>query len=326
MAKNSPKRSSRGKATSPAAEGIPGVVVRSTGSWYRVRTEDGQELDCRMRGNLRIRGIKTTNPVAVGDHVRLEIGDADNMITEVMDRRNYVLRKSVNLARRAHILCANIDQALILFTLDHPVTTLGYVDRLLVTCEAYHIPAVLVFNKVDLLDEELLAKLADYRQIYEGIGYACIALSATDTQYAETVRGLLADKVSFLVGRSGTGKSSLVNLVQPGMGLKVGQVSDFSGRGVHTTTFAEMFPLAIGGDIIDSPGFKEMVIFDLAEAELSHYFPEMRPYLSACRFGNCIHRHEPGCAVKAAVTEGAIPESRYHTYLSMLTEISDPGW
>lgn len=326
MAKNSPKRSSRGKATTPVAVGVAGIVVRSTGSWYRVRTEDGLELDCRMRGNLRIRGIKTTNPVAVGDHVRLELGESDNMITEVMERRNYVLRKSVNLARRAHILCANIDQALILFTLDHPVTTLGYVDRLLVTCEAYHIPALLIFNKVDLLDAALLEKLADYRKVYEAIGYRCITLSATDPQYADTVGALLAGKVSFLVGRSGTGKSSLVNLVQPGRGLKVGQVSDFSGRGIHTTTFAEMFSLQIGGDIIDSPGFKEMVIFDFQEAELSHYFPEMRPFLSECRFANCIHRHEPGCAVKAAVAEGQIAESRYHTYLSMLAEIDVPGW
>lgn len=326
MAKNSPRRSARGKAVPTEDESIEGVVVRSTGSWYRVRTVEGEELDCRMRGNLKIRGIKTTNPVAVGDHVRLVRGETDHMITALMERRNYVLRKSVNLSRRAHILCANIDQALILFTLDHPVTTLGYVDRLLVTCEAYHIPAVLVFNKVDLLSEELLAKLADYRQVYENIGYRCIALSATDPQYADAVSSLLGGKVSFLVGRSGTGKSSLVNLVQPDSKLKVGQVSDFSGRGVHTTTFAEMFPLAIGGDIIDSPGFKEMVIFDFQEAELSHYFPEMRPFLSQCRFGNCIHRHEPGCAVKAAVTEGQIAESRYHTYLSMLAEIDVPGW
>jgi ribosome biogenesis GTPase / thiamine phosphate phosphatase len=325
MSNHSPKRSQR-KAGASSESGIEGVVVRSTGSWYRVRTLAGEEMDCRMRGNLRIRGIKTTNPVAVGDHVRLEIGDPDTMITEVMERRNYVLRKSVNLSRRAHILCANIDQALILFTLDHPVTTLGYVDRLLVTCQAYHIPAILVFNKVDLLDEALRAKLADYRQTYEGIGYQTIALSATDPQYGETVRNLLGGKVSFLVGRSGTGKSTLVNLVQPGMRIKVGQVSDFSGRGIHTTTFAEMFPLDIGGDIIDSPGFKEMVIFDLTSAELSHYFPEMRPYLSECRFANCIHHHEPGCAVKAAVTEGKIPESRYHTYLGMLAEIDVPGW
>lgn len=323
-----PKKSHKAShsKSSPPAELKQGIVVRSTGSWYKVRTSDGHYLDCRMRGNLRIKGIKTTNPVAVGDHVQIQRGDPDTMISAVMDRRNYVLRKSVNLSRRAHILCANIDQAIILFTLDHPVTTLGYVDRLLVTCEAYHIPAIIVFNKVDLLDADLQQRLEDYNKIYTSIGYPTLALSATDPSYKDTVQALLQDKVSFLVGRSGSGKSSLVNLVEPNLHLKVGQVSDFSGRGTHTTTFAEMFPLSFGGDIIDSPGFKEMVIFDLEEAELSHYFPEMRPYLSQCRFANCIHNHEPHCAVKSAVEQNLIPESRYHTYLSMLAEIDTPGW
>jgi ribosome biogenesis GTPase len=303
-----------------------GVVVRSTGSWYKVRLADGQSLDCRLRGNLRIRGIKTTNPVAVGDHVQVAVGEPDHMIHEVNDRRNYVLRKSVNLARRAHILCANIDQAIVVFTLDHPVTTLGYVDRLLVTCHAYHIPPVIVFNKVDLLSAEQLERLANYRRMYEGLGYATLSLSATDPDAAEVVRTLLRDKVTFLVGRSGAGKSSLVNLVEPGLGLKVGEVSSFSGRGVHTTTFAEMFPLSFGGDIIDSPGFKEMVIFDFEKAELSHYFPEMQVHIGSCKFGDCVHTNEPDCAVKQAVSDGKIPESRYHTYLGMLAEIDEPGW
>jgi len=318
----------KGKKTPSPTSGtdtVAGTVVRSTGSWYRVRVGT-ESLDCRMKGNLRIKGIKTTNPVAVGDHVRVQLGDPDNMIVEVMERHNYVLRKSVNLARRAHILCANIDQAVIVFTLEHPVTTLGYVDRLLVTCEAYHIPAVIVFNKVDLLDPEMKERLADYEKTYRGLGYATLSLSAIDPTAADTVRELLKDKVSFLVGRSGCGKSTLVNLVEPGLKLKVGQVSDFSGRGTHTTTFAEMFPLAFGGDIIDSPGFKEMVIFDLEKPLLSHYFPEMKVYVGKCKFANCLHDREPGCEVKAAVESGSIPESRYHTYLGMLNEIEEPGW
>lgn len=301
--------------------GIAGTVLRSTGSWYRVRLEDGRVEECRLRGKLRTKGIKTTNPVAVGDHVRVDHSEEGEFaIFAVEDRQNYVLRKSVNLSKRAHILCANIDQAIIVFTVDQPVTTLGYVDRLLVTCEAYHIPAVILFNKIDLLDEAGKHKLEDYRRSYESAGYAVHAISATDPQYAEEVRELMAGKVSFLVGRSGAGKSRTVNLVAPDMGLKVGEISDFSGRGKHTTTFAEMFELPFGGQIIDSPGFREMQIFDFDKPEIGPLFPEMRPFLEDCKFNNCIHRSEPGCAVKEAVKAGKIPESRYHTYLGMLIE------
>jgi ribosome biogenesis GTPase len=324
MAKKQKKK--RSAAAQPPGPLLRGVVVRSTGSWYRVRTEDGNVHECKLRGKFRIKGIKTTNPVAVGDHVHISIEEDVGFIREIEDRRNYVLRKSVNLARRAHILCANIDQAVILFTLDHPVTTLGYVDRLLVTCEAYHIPAVIVFNKVDVLDEAGMAKLADFRRIYEQIGYPTLSINATDPQHADAVRDLLRDKVSFLVGRSGAGKSTTVNLVEPELELKVGDVSDFSGRGTHTTTFAEMHDLSFGGHIIDSPGFKEMVIFDFERADLSHYFPEMRDRLNECKFANCIHLSEPDCAIKAAVESGEIPVSRYNTYRGMLEEIEDSGW
>jgi len=306
---------------------LDGRVVRSTGSWYRVLLEDKRVLECKLRGKFRIKGIKTTNPVAVGDRVRITVDDDDvGFIHEILDRHNYVLRKSVNLARRAHVLCANIDQAILLFTIDQPVTTLGYIDRLLVTCEAYHIPAVLLFNKVDVLDEAGLARLQEMKKKYESIGYPTVVISAEDEQYAPVVRELLKDKTSFLVGRSGAGKSTTVNLVEPELNLKTGHISDISGRGRHTTVFAEMFQLSFGGEIIDSPGFKEMVIFDLEKAELSHYFPEMRDHLDDCRFNNCMHVSEPGCAVKAAVAAGEIPESRYHTYLGMLQEITDPGW
>ncbi|MEM0996958.1 MAG: ribosome small subunit-dependent GTPase A [Bacteroidota bacterium] len=320
------KKKKKPTAPTPPVVLLPGVVIRSTGSWYRVRTEDGSIYECKLRGKFRIKGIKTTNPVAVGDRVSISIEEDVGFIREIADRRNYVLRKSVNLARRAHILCANIDQAIILFTVDQPVTTLGYVDRLLVTCEAYHIPAVILFNKVDALDATGQERLADFRRIYEQVGYPTHTISATDPQYADVVRELLRDKVSFLVGRSGAGKSTTVNLVEPDLQLKVGNISDFSGRGKHTTTFAEMHDLNFGGHIIDSPGFKEMVIFDFERADLSHYFPEMRARLHECKFANCIHLSEPHCAIKTAVESDEVPETRYHTYQNMLEEIEDPGW
>ena len=324
------KKASKGKNFSKAKKSastmLDGIVVRSTGSWYKVRLESGEIKECKLRGKFRIQGIKTTNPVAVGDEVKISIEEDVGFIREILPRKNYVLRKSVNLARRAHILCSNIDQAIILFTLDQPVTTLGYIDRLLVTCEAYHIPAVVLFNKIDLLSEADQAKLADFEARYRAIGYTTLQISAEDPQYKPAVQELLRGKTSFMVGRSGAGKSTTINLAEPGLKLKTGSISDFSGRGRHTTVFAEMFDLSFGGAIIDSPGFKEMVIFDFEEQELSHYFPEMRPYLDHCKFNNCLHQSEPHCAVKAAVQAGAIAESRYHTYLSMLQEIEDPGW
>ena len=315
------------KKAAPTGPLMDGVVVRSTGSWFKVALEDGEVHDCKLRGKFRIKGIKTTNPVAVGDRVKITIEEDVGFIREILPRSNYVLRKSINLARRAHILAANIDQAIVLFTLDQPVTTLGYVDRLLVTCEAYHIPAAIVFNKIDLLDEAGNEKLEDYQRRYEQIGYPTLTISADDAQYAEAVVELLKGKTSFVVGRSGAGKSTTINLAAPELDLKTGDISDFSGRGKHTTVFAEMFDLPFGGKIIDSPGFKEMVIFDFEKADLSHYFPEMRPYLDDCKFSNCIHLSEPGCAVKEAVEAGKISESRYHTYLGMMDEIEESsGW
>ncbi len=298
---------------------LTATVMRSTGSWYRVRLPDGSQVDARLRGKFRNHDIKSTNPLAVGDHVTLEQEEQDTVITDILDRKNYILRKAVNLSKRVHILCSNIDQALILFTLDQPITTLGYVDRLLVSCEAYGIPAVLVFNKVDLLQaEEMQVRLHDYVRVYEAAGYRCVQLSANQPTYGAEIQALLRDKVSFVVGRSGAGKSSLVNLADPGLDLKTGNISDFSGRGKHTTTFAEMHELSFGGFIIDSPGFKEMELIEISKQELGHFFPEFRARLSDCRFNNCQHSREPGCAIKAAVEAGDIAESRYHTYLSML--------
>lgn len=304
-----------------------GTIMRSTGSWYRVRMADGSDQDCRLRGKLRIQGIRTTNPIAVGDRVQLA-RDPDGTwnILDILDRDNYVLRKSVNLSKRAHILCANIDQALILFSIEQPVTTLGYVDRLIVTCEAYHIRPVILFNKVDLLSPDGLQRLSEYEALYRAAGYETHAICAKDPKFAPQLQAMLRDKVSFLVGRSGAGKSATVNLVAPELKVKMGEVSDFSGRGIHTTTFAEMFDLPFGGQIIDSPGFREMQIFDFEKSELGPLFPEMRPYIEECRFSDCLHHNEPGCAVKAAVKEGKLPESRYHTYLGMLSEVETNAW
>lgn len=299
-----------------------GTVIRSTGKWYQVRLNDGRIEECRLRGRMRMEGIKSTNPVAVGDHVKVEVAEDGSMITQLLPRKNYVLRKARNLSKRVHILAANIDQAIILFTLDHPVTTLGYVDRLLVSCEAYGVTPILVFNKVDLLNTDTLkTKLADFQGIYNKIGYKTLVLSALEAEYADQVRELFKDKVSFVVGRSGAGKSTLINLAEPGLNLKVGDVSTFSGRGRHTTTFAEMFSLSFGGWIIDSPGFKEMETYYIERHELSHFFPEMVLLLNECKFHNCTHDSEPSCAIKEAVKEGNISESRFHTYLSMLDEI-----
>jgi ribosome biogenesis GTPase len=310
-----------------ALDSVEGTVLRSTGLWYLVRMADGKVAECRLRGKMRTRGIKTTNPIAVGDHVMVSHEDETGYsIHEILDRRNYVLRKSVNLSKRAHILCANIDQAIILFTIEQPVTTLGYVDRLLLTCEAYHIKPVILFNKIDLLSTDGLHRLAEYQKLYTAAGYECHGISAKDPAYAPQIMEMMRDKVSFLVGRSGAGKSATVNLTAPELKLKVGEISDFSERGKHTTTFAEMFDLPFGGHIIDSPGFREMQLFDFEKTELGPLFPEMRPFLDDCRFGNCLHKVEPGCAVKAAVQAGTIPESRYHTYLGMLEEVDGDQW
>lgn len=318
----------KGKSTTATNEPrFSGTVLRSTGSWYKVRLATGEIQDCRMRGKMRTTAIKTTNPIAVGDHVWVTYEeDGGYTIFEIQDRTNYVLRKSVNLSKRAHILCANIDQAVILFSIEQPVTTLGYVDRLLITCEAYHIKPIILFNKIDLLTPEGLQKLAEYQELYSAAGYEVHAISAKDQAFAPQIEAMLRDKVSFLVGRSGAGKSATVNLVAPELKLKMGLISDFSGRGTHTTTFAEMFDLPFGGEIIDSPGFREMQIFDFEKAELGPLFPEMRTYLDGCRFNDCLHLNEPGCAIKTAVKEGKIPASRYHTYLGMLQEVEGNNW
>jgi len=310
----------------PSSENLHhGTVIRSVGSSSRVKTEAGELIDCVVRGKFRIQGVNSTNPVAVGDQVAFlppEEGSEVGVIVEVLPRKNYILRKAIAHARKVHILAANLDQAILLFTVAHPTTSTGFANRFLVSAEAYHIPVRIVINKVDLLttDEER-QRLAEVQGMYQAIGYEVMALSALAPSYREAVAALLRDRVSFIGGHSGAGKSTLINLIDPELALKTAQVSTFNQKGRHTTTYAEMHPLATGGYIIDSPGIKELGLTGFEREELSHYFPEMRQRLPDCKFANCTHLREPGCAVKAALERGEIHPSRYDSYLRMLEEI-----
>ncbi len=296
-----------------------GLVTKSTGSWYTVLAADGRRVDCRIKGKFRTKGIKTTNPVAVGDWVNFEMEpDQDSaVITELEPRRNYIIRRSVNLSKQTQIIGANLDQAILVVTLASPPTSLGFIDRFLVTAEAYDIPAVLLFNKLDLFSEEGLEILADYMAVYEEIGYPCYTVSAQDGIHVEQVRALLQDKITLVSGHSGVGKSTLINAIEPSAQLKTGEISDWSDKGKHTTTFAEMIDLSFGGKLIDTPGIRELGIVDIEKGELSHFFPEMRQRMNQCRFNNCRHINEPGCVILEAVEAGEIESSRYDSYLSI---------
>jgi len=294
-----------------------GLVTKSTGSWYTVRGEDGRRTACRIKGKFRTKGIQTTNPVAVGDWVEYEPDGENGVITRLERRRNYIIRKSINLSKQAQIIGANLDQAVLVVTLASPPTSPGFIDRFLVTAEAYDIPAALVFNKLDLFSEEGLAILREYTEVYESIGYPCHWISALDGTNIDQMKALLRDKVTLLSGHSGVGKSTLINAIEPLAQLKTGEISEWSDKGKHTTTFAEMIDLSFGGQLIDTPGIRELGIVDIEPAELSHFFPEMRSRLNACRFHNCRHINEPGCAILAAVASGAVRPSRYAGYVSM---------
>lgn len=300
-------------------EKLKGVVIKSTGSWYTVMADGGQLLDCRIKGKFRTKGIKTTNPIAVGDVVDLmmEPDQQTALIVELHDRRNYIIRKSVNLSKQAHILAANLDQALLVVTLASPPTSLGFIDRFLVTAEAYDIPALLVFNKLDLFSEEGLEILGEYKSIYDRLGYPTFEVSALEGTHVSSLLSALRDKTTLIMGHSGVGKSTLINRLVPAAHQKTGGISVWSDKGKHTTTFAEMIGLDGGGYLVDTPGIREMGIVDIEQQELGHFFPEMRELMNRCRFNNCRHINEPGCAVLAAIEQGSIEPSRYDSYLSI---------
>lgn len=299
------------------AERFEGVVVRATGSWYEV-LHDGERLRCRIRGRLRLRGVRSTNPVVVGDRVVCETDAAgDRTIVDIVPRRNYVIRRASNLSKESHIIAANVDRALLMVTLRAPETPTEFVDRFLVTCEAYKVPVTILLSKRDLQDPEAVAA---FRRIYEDAGYEVLEVSTADGAGVERVRELLAGRTTLLSGNSGVGKSTLVRAIDPTLDIRTGEISGSHDKGRHTTTFSTMYPLAGGGAVIDTPGIKGFGLIDIGGDELWHYFPEMMRAAPGCRFYNCTHTHEPGCAVVAAVREGTIAWERYESYLKMLDE------
>lgn len=298
---------------------MKGLVIKSTGSWYQVLSDIGQRVDCRIQGKFRLKDIKTTNPIAVGDRVEFELEPEleTGVITQLEERKNYIIRKSVNLSKQAQIIAANLDQAFLIVTLASPRTSLGFIDRFLVTAEAYDIPASLIFNKLDLFSNEGLEILAEYEQIYTDLGYPCYHVSAREGTNIEQIKTLLKDQVTLISGHSGVGKSTLINAILPKAEVKTGAVSDWSDKGQHTTTFAEMYTLPFGGYLIDTPGIRELGVFDIEPQELGRLFPEFRERMGDCRFHNCRHINEPGCAVLSALENGEIEPSRYDSYLSI---------
>ena len=297
-----------------------GTVVKSTGNEYTVRRADGSLTLCKLRGQFRLRGIKSTNPIAVGDHVCYlpDNGQGYGTITEIAPRKNYISRKSVNLSKVTHLLAANIDSLFLMVTPCKPRTPLGFIDRFLTAAESFRIESTLVFNKTDLYSRDDWEQAGQLQELYRRIGYRCLSVSALTGEGLEELKDCMRGKVPLVGGQSGVGKSTLINAISPGLNLKTSPISDSYEKGKHTTTFAEMFPLAFGGDIIDTPGIKEFGLIQYEKEEVGHYFPEMLSLLEQCRFSNCTHTHEPGCAVKAAVEAGEIAPSRYRNYLSII--------
>lgn len=301
---------------------MEGIVTKSTGSWYSVLSPDGTLTQCKLKGRFKVQGIKTTNPLAVGDHVTFHVLQEEGigLITGISPRKNHIIRKATKLSKESHILAANLDQAIIIVTLAQPRTSTGFIDRFLITAEAYHIPAVIIFNKIDLYNEKRMKDLADLSAIYEAAGYPCLSVSALTGENMEKVKSLLKDKVSLLAGHSGVGKSAMINCIEPGLDLKTKPISKVHSKGVHTTTFAMMFQLAFGGYIIDTPGIKEFGLFELDRNTMAERYPEMRALMHQCKYTNCTHLHEPGCAVKEAVKEGKVSKIRYEGYLRIMAD------
>ena len=299
-----------------------GRVIKSTGSWYDVKDDAGQVVMCRLRGKIRLDGLRTTNPVAVGDLVNFE-KERDKetcVIDKILPRNNVIVRKSVNLSKESHIIAANVDQAILVATIAQPRTSTGFIDRFTVTAEAYHIPVIIVFNKCDLYDAEQNAAAEELMLVYNGIGYQSFMISAKTGYNCDRLKELMKDKMSMFSGHSGVGKSALVNRLDPNLNVRVGEISEVHEKGKHTTTYAQMFPLCFGGFIIDTPGIKEFALFDLEKETLAQRFPEMRAVMHDCHFNNCTHLHEPHCAVKEAVDKNIIAGWRYENYCNMMDD------
>lgn len=306
-----------------------GIVVKSTGSWYQVRLNDGTEIQSRIKGKFRLDGMKLTNPVAVGDAVQLELEEEEEItgvIREILPRKNYVVRQSPRRKHDLHLLASNIDQAIVIVTIINPNLKQGFIDRFLLMTEPYNIPTYIIFNKADLYGEEELEMYAYLKELYESIGYSVLLVSATEGDGLDNLRQLLKDKTTLMSGQSGVGKSSVLKALQPQLDLRIGELSDYSGKGQHTTTFAEMHELDFGGFIIDTPGIKTLSFNNLSVKDVAHNFRELFQHSPDCRFTDCTHRNEPGCAVKAAVESGEISELRYINYLTILNEIEEQNY
>ncbi|HKP32272.1 MAG TPA: ribosome small subunit-dependent GTPase A [Chitinophagaceae bacterium] len=302
------------------------TVYKSTGIWYTLKDEQGRLVSARIKGVLKIDDITSTNPVAVGDKVKVEFEDDSEsgiIISGIVDRRNYINRQSPRAKHQHHIIAANVDQSVLVATLKEPRTSQGFIDRFLVACEAYHVPAIILFNKSDLYRKKEMAIFEEWKQIYEDVGYKVLLCSSTNESGLEDLDEILKNKISLFSGHSGVGKSTLINYLLPGRNLKTQDVSGWSGKGQHTTTFAEMYDLPNGGSIIDTPGMREFGLVDISKQELSHYYPEMRTRIQECQFNNCLHIEEPGCAIKKALNEGQIHVERYVSYVNILGSIEE---
>ncbi len=300
-----------------------GVVFKSTGSWYSVKDISNNKItECKIKGVFRLKGIKDTNPIAVGDEVEYEFieNDKTGVISKIFERKNYIIRQATNLSKQSHIIASNLDQILLIACISKPRTSLGFIDRVLVTAESYHVPANIIFNKLDSYNDAELEHLNEITELYRKINYNVVHISATENINLDKVKDILKDKTSLIIGHSGVGKSSIINAIQPDLNLKIKPISSVHEKGMHSTTFAEMFELSFGGRIIDTPGIKEFGLFNTSKNELAHRFPEMMKYVNKCKFNNCIHVNEPGCEVKKAVENGEINYDRYYNYVKMLED------
>lgn len=298
-----------------------GLVIKNTGSWYQVKTDDGQFIECKIKGNFRLKGIRSTNPVAVGDRVQIILNqEGTAFISEIEDRKNYIIRRSSNLSKQSHILAANLDQCMLVVTVNYPETSTIFIDRFLASAEAYRVPVKLIFNKVDVYNEDELHYLDGLINLYTNIGYPCFKISAKKGEGIDIIKEELKGRITLFSGHSGVGKSTLINAILPEQEVKTAEISAYHNKGMHTTTFSEMFAVADGGYIIDTPGIKGFGTFDMEEEEIGHYFPEIFKFSANCKYNNCTHRHEPGCAVRQAVEQHYISESRYTSYLNMLED------